>query len=244
MAESLAEQAEKFANQLTATVRAVVGAECPAFLAVALEEADAFRVRQEPASGIVLCDENGPILLLAVDYKCIYDGHNEYMAISKAKIHVFVEPDGRAPLFRYEYDRDKVPTLPAAHIQFHGTHDGLEKAMAECGDSTYRAKARKRGRKQVRLEDLHFPVGGSRFRPTLEDVLEMLIEEFGVKPVASVRAARKALADAREDWRRTQIATVVRDAPSEAAATLEELGYTVTPPRPAPKDKRGRLRAL
>lgn len=244
MAASLAEQAEKFANQLTTTVRAVVGAECPAFLAVALEEADAFRVRQEPASGIALCDKNGPILRLDVDYKCIYDSHNQYMAISESQIRVFVEPDGREPLFRYEYDRGKVSTLPAAHIQFHGTHDELEKAMAECGESTERAKRRKRGRKRVALTDLRFPVGGSRFRPTLEDVLEMLIEEFGVKPVGSVRAARKALADAREEWRRTQIATVVRDAPSKAAATLEELGYTVTPPRPAPKDKRDKLRAL
>jgi hypothetical protein len=45
---SLAEQAEDFANDLTATVCAVVGAECPAFYPVALEEADAFTVRQGP----------------------------------------------------------------------------------------------------------------------------------------------------------------------------------------------------
>jgi hypothetical protein len=101
--------------------------------------------------------------------------------------------------------------------------------MRECGDSTERAKARRRGRRAVYLQDLHFPVGGPRFRPALEDILEMLIEEFGVKPVQSVAAARKALADSREDWRRKQVATVVRDAPSHAAQALRDLDYTAQP---------------
>jgi len=181
---------------------------------------------------------------LTADYKCIYDGHKQYMAIEESKIHVFVEPDGREPLFRYEFGRNIVGNIPGAHIQFHGKHDELERAMAECGDSTDRAKARKTGRKKVRLESLHFPVGGPRFRPALEDVLEMLIEEFGVNPVGSVKAARKTLADAREGWRRKQVATVVRDAPSGAAEALRELGYTVSPPEPGPPDKIDKLRAI
>lgn len=244
MTASLADQAEDFANDLTATVRAVVGAECPAFYAVALEQASAFRVRQEPSSGIILSDKDGPMLRLSVDYKCVLDGHGEYMAISESLIHVFVEPNGREPLFRYEFDRKNTGKIPSAHIQFHGQHPELEAAMRECGDATERAKARKRGRRAVYLHDLHFPVGGPRFRPALEDVLEMLIEEFGVKPVKSVAAARKALADAREDWRRKQIATVVRDAPSRAVEALVELGYKVTAPKPAKGDKRDKLRAL
>jgi hypothetical protein len=241
--ESLAEQAEKFANDLTATVRAVVGAECPAFYSVALEQADAFTVRQEPFDGITLCDKSGPILRMTVDYQCVLDGHDKWMAISKSLIHVFVEPDGREPLFRYEFDREVIGNVPGAHIHFHGKHPELEAAMRECGDSTERAKARRRGKRAVYLQDLHFPVGGPRFRPALEDVLEMLIEEFGVKPVQSVAAARRALADSRENWRRTQVATVVRDAPSKAAEALKELGYKVTAPKPTPGDKRDKLRA-
>lgn len=247
MAESLAQQAEKFANQLTATVRAVVGQDCPAFRSRATEGdgGGAFYVRQEPASGIILCDNSkSPILRLTAEYECIYDGHGQFMAISESRIRVFVAPEGFEPLFRYEFDRDKVRKLPAAHIQFHGKHPELEKAMAECGESTGRARERKHGRKQARLTDLHFPVGGSRFRPTLEDVLEMLIEEFGVEPVGPISAAREVLAEAREVWRRTQIATVVRDAPSEAAETLRKLGYSVTPPQSEPKDKLDKLRAL
>ena len=244
MTTTLEEQAEKFADDLTATARAVVGEDCPAFFSQALQDGDAFHVRQEPQNGIILCDEHGAILRLSVDFKCIYDGHKQYMAIEASNIHVFVEPGGREPLFRYEYLRSLSANLPGAHIQFHGTHPELEQAMKNCGESTRRARARSRGEKEVRLTALHFPVGGPRFRPVLEDVLEMLIEEFGVKPVTSVSAARLALADAREVWRRTQVATVVRDAPSEAAATLEELGYQVTPPSPIVPDNVGKLRAL
>lgn len=122
MTASLAEQAEKFANDLTATVRAVVGTECPAFYAVALEQADAFRVRQEPFDGITLCDKGEPILRLTADYKCVLDGHDKWMAISQSLIQVFVEPDGREPLFRYEFDRNISGKVPGAHIHFHGQH--------------------------------------------------------------------------------------------------------------------------
>ncbi|OBG82142.1 hypothetical protein A5699_07095 [Mycobacterium sp. E802] len=122
MTTSLEQQAEDFANELTLTTRAVVGEDTPAFFAVALQEADAFRVRHEPASGVILCDREAPILRLAVDYICIYDGHNQFMAIEKSKIHVFVEPNGKEPLFRYEFSRNVIGGIPGAHIQFHGTH--------------------------------------------------------------------------------------------------------------------------
>jgi hypothetical protein len=148
------------------------------------------------------------------------------------------------PCSAASFAENTIGKVPSAHIQFHGEHPELEKVMRDCGDSTERAKARKRGRRAVRLHALHFPIGGPRFRPALEDVLEMLIEEFGVKPVGSVAAARKALTDAREDWRRTQVATVVRDAPSKAAEALIELGYEVTAPNPPKGDKRDKLRAL
>lgn len=245
MTPTLHEQAERFAAHLTKTVQAVVGEKCPAFTAVEVEGADAFTVRQEPAEGVVLSSKSGPMLRLAVDYICVLDGDAEYLAVESSQIHVFVDPNGRQPLFRYEFRRSIGGRLPAAHIQFHGTHAELEGLMEDCGDSTPRAKRRSRKKTRILLSDLHFPVGGSRFRPALEDVMEMLIEEFGVKPVGSVRAARKTLADSREDWRRKQIATSVRDAPSEAVRALENLGYSVTPPVTGPRpDKPERLRAL
>lgn len=147
--------------------------------------------------------------------------------------------------FRYEYELLISARLPTAHIQFHGTHAELVKAMGDCGDSTPRAQRWRRGTDPIRLSALHFPVGGSRFRPTLEDVMEMLIEEFGVKPAGSVNAACEALALSREAWRRTQVATVVRDAPSEAVRALEGLGYRVDPPKEGPvPDTPAKVRVL
>jgi len=242
---SLHAQAREFAERLTRTVQAVVGPSCPPFAAVEVEDADAFTVRQRPAEGVILSNVEGPILRLTVEYNCVRDGHDRYLAVDSSKVHVFVEPEGRQPLFRYEYERSMSPRLPAAHIQFHGTHPELEQAMAEGGDSTPRAKRRKRGKAPIRLSALHFPVGGSRFRPALEDVMEMLIEEFGVEPEGSVRAAREVLAQSRETWRRTQVATVVRDAPSAAVRALREMGYRIDPPGGGPvQDKVDRLRAL
>lgn len=245
MTETLHEQAQRFAEDLTRTVQAVVGPTCPPFTAVEVEAADAFTVRQQPAEGVILSNDDGPILRLAVEYNCTLDGRDRYLAVESSKVHVFVEPDGREPLFRYEYERSISARLPAAHIQFHGTHPELEQAMGECGDSTPRARRRRRGKDPIRLSALHFPVGGSRFRPALEDVMEMLIEEFGVEPAGSVKSAREALADSREAWRRTQVATVVRDAPSEAVRALEDLGYRVDPPEEGlTPDKPAKLRAL
>ncbi|MFD5329783.1 hypothetical protein, partial [Streptomyces sp. NPDC127092] len=136
MSGTLQEQAEAFAAGLTTTVQAVVGTNCAAFQATAVEGGDAFTVRQRPADGVVLSDKDGPILRLEVDYECTLDGFDRYLAVETSKIHVFVEPNGRQPLFRYEFERSLGANLPAAHIQFHGTHAELEKAMEDCGDST------------------------------------------------------------------------------------------------------------
>ena len=245
MTQSLSEQASEFAESLTHTIQAVVGPSCAAFQAVAVEGADAFAVRQSPADGVLLSDGEGPILRISVDYLCTLDGRDHYLAVESSKVHVFVEPDGRQPLFRYEYERSIGASLPAAHIQFHGTHPELEQAIKDCGDSTQRAKRRRLGKKPPLLSALHFPVGGSRFRPTLEDVMEMLIEEFGVHPDGPVKEARRKLAEGREDWRRKQVATVVRDAPSEAVRALTEMGYLVEPPPSGvTEDKPNKLRTF
>jgi hypothetical protein len=93
------------------------------------------------------------------------------------------------------------------------------------------------------MSDLHFPVGGSRFRPSLEDVLDMLVRELGVDHEPGWR---DALATGRERWRRMQIRAVVRDAPGEAIAVLEKLGYEIRmrDGLEEPEDNLSRLRDL
>ncbi|NMO88209.1 hypothetical protein [Actinomycetospora sp. TBRC 11914] len=75
------------------------------------------------------------------------------------------------------------------------------------------------------MSELHLPLGGPRFRPCLEDVLEMLVNEFGVECTPE---GLTALRDAREQWRGVQLATATRDAPEHAIRALAELGYSVS----------------
>ena len=91
------------------------------------------------------------------------------------------------------------------------------------------------------MSRIHFPTGGHRFRPTLEDVLQMIEEEFGAKPGPTWPQVLRAN---RVQWRRQQTGAAVRDCPSEAVRVLEELGYGVRPPAegPAP-DRDDRLAA-
>jgi hypothetical protein len=77
-------------------------------------------------------------------------------------------------------------------------------------------------------------------RPSIEDLLQFLIVEFGVD---AEPGAQSVLDDGRMVWRRRQISAAVRDAPEEAAGVLERLGYTVTRPESGPaSDRVDRLR--
>lgn len=240
---TLREQAEDFAATLTNSVQFIAGPSCSAFVAVASPDNSSFSVLQQPDDGVVLSDKAGALLRLEVAFSCVWDSAGQYLAVESSRIAVFTD-SGTNPLFRYEFTRSlESPNLPTAHIHFHGDHPELAKAMANCGDSTQLAKRRQKGKK-LELSSLHFPVGGARFRPCLEDVLQMLVHEFGIhSPGGSVRAAMEHLANAREKWRRDQVKVCVRDAPEDAAEVLRELGYVVTPPGPVQR-KSDRLRAI
>ncbi|MGH4025484.1 MAG: hypothetical protein ACRDRV_12995 [Pseudonocardiaceae bacterium] len=54
------------------------------------------------------------------------------------------------------------------------------------------------------LSALHFPVGGARIRPCLEDFLHFLAHEFQIDVLPNAPAI---LAEGRERWRRRQIGT-------------------------------------
>ncbi len=77
------------------------------------------------------------------------------------------------------------------------------------------------------MSALHIPVGGARFRPCLEDVIQFLLEEcqFDHEP-----GWREAVEAGRAAWRQTQARAVVRDFQREAVDVLEDLGYTVKLP--------------
>lgn len=134
----------------------------------------------------------------------------------------------RQPLFRMDYRADMHPA-PVSHWQFHAERGALTHLLTMV--QAHRPKA---VQSPHLLSRLHFPVGGGRFRPCIEDVLQFVIEECGVDALPEWRGV---LAAGRERWRRIQLRTAVRDLQNEAASVLVEQGWKVTPPStPLPVD--------
>lgn len=245
MAKGLETQARGFAEDLTQTVQALVP-EIAGFEAGLLSDRrpdrQRFWVRQEPATGIPLSVDGLQILTLKVEYHCSLDGLGKWLAVDEAHVKVYAGSQAaKEPLFRYHYLRHGADDLPAAHVHIHAHRDALSHVLGRTGIRTARGKARARADAIPRMADLHFPVGGHRFRPCFEDVLEMLVTELGVDhPDGAIEALRQG----RETWRRSQVRTVVRDAPEEAIVSLVDLGYNVTldDGKPAPDGNADRLR--
>jgi len=118
-------------------------------------------------------------------------------------------------VLRFDFARDMYK-VPGAHVQVHAHRGALSHLLSRTGH-----------RAPHDMSSLHIPVGGARFRPGLEDVLQFLIEECQFdhkedwKPHVEVGRAA---------WRRRQLASAIRDAPSEAVGVLRDLGYEVDEP--------------
>lgn len=125
------------------------------------------------------------------------------------------------PLARMEYSAS-AHTAPVAHWQFHAERGAFSHLLARASSTSRYVTDRPHS-----LSTLHFPVGGERYRPAVEDFIEFLIRECGVDAVPTWEAAVR---EGREIWRRMQTRTVVRDLQAEAAETLKQLGWTVIPP--------------
>jgi hypothetical protein len=69
------------------------------------------------------------------------------------------------------------------------------------------------------LSRLHLPVGGRRFRPTLEDVIEFLVIEKLAEPRAGWR---DVLDQRRREWERIQLKAAIRADLSAASEVLRE----------------------
>jgi hypothetical protein len=105
--------------------------------------------------------------------------------------------------------------FPEAHIHIHGESDVLGGVL------------RASGRDKDKPADLHLPVGGRRFRPCLEDIIEFCILE---RLVTARDGWQDALNSSREKYRDQQLRVAVRRNPATAAETLRSGGWQVTAP--------------
>lgn len=246
--EELTRQAETFANDLTRTVRGVLGTDVPAFEAVyesGRRGARRLLIRSrtpegEPSPPIPIKIDGQFRLELIVQLQCTWDGHRSFLAIEESKAHVRMarKPE---PLFRWEYLREPESNVPCAHFHIHAHRDEAVYLLLTGKASNARIKRRAaqldaNTPNVPQLSDLHLPLGGPRFRPCLEDILQFLVEEFGIDCEGGWK---DAIHEGRRAWRRLQTGVVVRDCPDEAVRVLEDLGYKIEPPQnPRPESSK------
>lgn len=222
--EDLERLVHTFNEDLTASVRAFTGEDYTfSFLAV---DHFSVSVRLKPSHddiGMIPLKWQGIVILGVVPtYKCVLDSSGTRLAIQNSSFKVYAGDRAQGePLFRVEYDRDK-STKPSSHFHVHGHRNefthllGLKRKLS----SDNEAKIRKFTKTIPSLSEFHFPTGGPRFRPCLEDILECLRDEFDLDVNQDTWVPQLTIARAK--WRKIQTAAAVRDCPDIALQVLAE----------------------
>ena len=184
-ATALADQAEEFARQISEILSAFTGTDCP-FDAVTVDGQAVIRQRVSPGDpeGIGLNSNGQTLLSMVVRYECTWDSDKQYLSVETSAIKVYpLRRVNKEPLFRYEYIRTPDGTIPSAHLQVHAHRDSFTHLLGWAGQHSARARQRSAAPmdQTPSLSKFHFPLGGPRFRPSIEDVLDVLQEEFGLE---------------------------------------------------------------
>jgi hypothetical protein len=143
-----------------------------------------------------------PKLWLDVSFRLQMDQWDQYLTVRSSFVGVFPTEQGKHGLFHYDYERDKADDYPDAHLQVAGQDEAMAALLP--------------GKPCVKL---HFPVGGKRFRPCLEDVIEFLIREG----LTEGKDGYKAVLDrGREKFRINQLRAAMRRSPDVVAAFIRD----------------------
>jgi hypothetical protein len=169
--------------------------------------------KAKEAQTIPLLRNGRRVAELFVLIRLVADSADRYPAVAKSKFELRVN---RHPLLRLDFDRD-MHTVPGCHWNVHAERCAITNLLV-----------RNNPDHSGELSKLHLPVGGARMRPCLEDLLQLLLEDFRFDAMPN---AYRAIEDGRIRWRRRQLAAMVRDDPEEAVRVLtDELGYEVKLP--------------
>jgi hypothetical protein len=144
------------------------------------------------------------------------DDEGVWLMNVRSTFGLYADPDAESVVCHYDYDREPEHPYPAAHVQVTGESEALASLCRELG-------------RDLQLGRLHLPVGGRRFRPSLEDLIEFLVSEG----LATARSGwEAAIAEHRAWYHRKQLGAAVRRAPDIAAEELRRMDYRVDePPR-------------
>ncbi|MHB1089846.1 MAG: hypothetical protein ACYC06_00305 [Ilumatobacteraceae bacterium] len=166
-------------------------------------------------------------LSLDTRFQVRLDDFREHLAVQSSVFALVLDEKSKRPAVRVKYDRDRgsepddsTPGLhrrSAAHVQIHGSSEELAYIQGLHGNEPLRT-----------LDKFHIPVGGRRFRPTLEDFIEFLWSERLIGPLHV--GWQQVLAQHRSNWLDLQLRTAVRGNPTTAIAQLEAMGYKLNSP--------------
>ncbi|MER7692867.1 hypothetical protein [Streptomyces sp. NPDC097610] len=146
-----------------------------------------------------------PRAWMNLSFQVRMDSEDRYLTVHSSYCGIFIDPELKVCLCHWDYERDK-DRYPSAHVQVYGTSPALD-ALNEGDD-------RKRP-----LEKLHIPVGGKRFRPCIEDVIEFLVTE---RLAEGREGWGKRLEESRNQYRRRQLLAAMRRSPDVVEEYLRE----------------------
>lgn len=207
--DHLFDQAEEFAAELTSVLQSSFR-DSPS----AVAEVTGDRVVVRPEEPVPLFIRGQRRATLEVRLRCELDSRGTWLAVESSGMTLTATVD-RTPVIRFEYLR-KPDTVPSAHLQLHAHRGALSQLLAHSEHP-----------KAHDMSALHIPLGGSRFRPCLEDVIQFLAEEVKIDTLPTWR---EAVEIGRQSWREKQVRATVRDWQEVAAEALRDLGFTVEPP--------------
>lgn len=154
---------------------------------------------------------------LSLLFSVSLDDDGDFLTITQSAMSLFStdKRDDHALIVGVDFARDPGNKYPGSHLHVSGGRDDLDRIYG--GNE----------RKVRKLRDLHLPVGGKRFRPTLEDLIEFMILEEMVTPRDGWEAV---VQEHRERWEILQTKAAARKHQEAVAEVLRSKGWTVDPP--------------
>jgi hypothetical protein len=138
------------------------------------------------------------------------------MVVSSVTIIAIAEDveDDANILLHSDYERNKGDGYPEAHLQVLASSNAWDSVARLDGE-------------HPSLHQLHLPVGGRRFRPILEDLIDFLVYE---RLVHTHPQCESTIVARRNEFYDKQLRAAVRRDPGPAVEQLREQGYRIQEP--------------
>ena len=187
MTDELANKAADFARELGETLAATLP-QAPSVDVQAVNGQNTFIVQPSNPDGTVarvpLLVNDAKLAELSIVLYLDMDWTGTFLKNVRTDCAAYSVLD-RQPLFRMDYRAD-MQSAPVAHWQFHAERGALTHLLSMA--QAHRPKAVESPHMLFRL---HFSMGGERFRPCIEDLIQFVIEECGVEIMPEARATRE-----------------------------------------------------